>query len=185
MELMKTIADDVQEDLDVCRECTGTWKVACYGAWYPKSQFWEDFLEGEWEEGAYAPRAVCLRLMCGMLFCFFAPIWCCKAVLFFLFWPCVCCVRTLWEGNCNRDYCRTRRSRKPTSQPLTYIESAQPTRPVSLPSPPTLLVLHSASLHIVTWTWCIAGSCVCTSCTPWPVCNCESCIAHSTLIYPL
>ena len=132
---LKNIVDDMKDDLDVCMECGGTWKVACYGAWTPNSQFWDDFLEDGWEDGAYSPRACCLRFMCGVLFCFFAPIWCCKAILFFIFWPCICCVRALREGNCNKDYCSRRRSR-PTakfdkSQPLTYIESARPAHPVS------------------------------------------------------
>ena len=129
----RTVADDMVEDLDVCRECAGTWKVACYGAWSPNSQFWEDFLENGWEDGAYTPRACCLRIMCGLLFWFFAPLWCCKAVFFFLFWPCICCCRAAKEGNCNRDYFRVRRGSKygRNSQPLAYIESAQPSHPVS------------------------------------------------------
>jgi hypothetical protein len=127
----RTVADDMVEDLNVCRECTGTWKVACYGAWSPNSQFWEDFLEDGWEDGAYTPRACCLRIMCGLLFWFFAPLWCCKAIFFFLFWPCICCCRAAKEGNCNRDYFRVRRGSKHgrNSLPLAYIESAQPSRP--------------------------------------------------------
>ena len=136
----KTIGDDMVEDLDVCRECTGTWKVACYGAWSPNSQFWEDFLEDGWEDGAYTPRACCLRIMCGLLFWFFAPLWCCKAIIFFLFWPCICCCRAAKEGNCNRGYFRIRRSKN--VQPLAYIESAKPSHPVSNDSSSTALLSH-------------------------------------------
>ena len=137
----RTVADDMVEDLNVCRECTGTWKVACYGAWSPNSQFWEDFLEDGWEDGAYTPRACCLRIMCGLLFWFFAPLWCCKAIFFVLFWPCICCCRAAKEGNCNRDYFRVRRGSKHgrNSLPLAYIESAQPSRPVS----DAIFYLHS------------------------------------------
>ena len=132
MEDERILADDMQEDLDLCNECAGTWKVACYGAWSPNSQFWEDFLEDGWEEGAYTPRACCLRVMCGCLFLFFAPIWCCKAILFFLFWPCICCCRAVREGNCNKEYFRLRhrKGNKRLSQPLAYIEAAQPSCPV-------------------------------------------------------
>ena len=131
---MRNIVDDIQDDLDVCLECTGTWKVACYGAWNPHSQFWEDFLEDGWDNGVYSPQACCLRFMCGMLFCFFAPLWCCKAIFFYLCWPCICCCRAVKEGNCNKDYFRIRRSKDSVhdkSQPLSYIESAKPTHPVS------------------------------------------------------
>ena len=143
MEEARTVGDDVQEDLDLCRECAGTWKVACYGAWCPNSQFWEDFLEDGWEDGAYTPRACCLRFMCGLLFWLFAPIWCCKAILFFLFWPCICCCRAARKGHCNRDYFRRRRSKdKRNSQPLAYIESAPPSHPVSCVDPWSLCITH-------------------------------------------
>ena len=132
---MRNIVDDMQDDLDVCKECGGTWKVACYGAWNPNSQFWDDFLEDGWNDGAYSPQACCLRLMCGLLFCFFAPIWCCKAFFFFLCWPCICCGRALKEGNCNKEYFKLKRSKRAVfarqnTQPLAYVESAQPIPPV-------------------------------------------------------
>lgn len=137
MDFPKDIRDDMEDDLDVCKECAGTWKVACYGAWCPHSQFWKDFLDEEegWEGNVYSPQACCLRFLCGVLFCFFAPLWCCKAVLFFLFWPCICGVRALREGNCNKTYFRLQRSKRARyeqrrSQPLAYIES-QPSHPVS------------------------------------------------------
>lgn len=156
----RTLADDMDEDLDVCRECTGTWKVACYGAWCPNSQFWDDFLEDGWEDSAYSPRACCLRMMCGILFWFFAPLWCCKAILFVLFWPCVCCCRAIKEGNCNRRYFKIRRSKN--SQPLAYIESAHPTHPVRLHSPDlmhTQLIIHRYVFSIIS---CDTGpSCLC------------------------
>lgn len=111
--------------------------MACYGAWYPHSQFWKDFLDEEegWEGSVYSPQACCLRFLCGVLFCFFAPLWCCKAILFFLFWPCICGIRALKEGNCNKTYFRFQHSKQARyeqrrSQPLAYIES-QPTHPVS------------------------------------------------------
>ena len=152
----RTIADDILEDLDVCKECTGTWKVACYGAWSPNSQFWEDFLEDGWEEGAYSPRACCLRLMCGLLFLFFAPIWCCKAIFFCLFWPCICCCRAARDGNCNREYFKIRRSKySGNSQPLAYIESAHPSPPVS--DPDSIFSTSSPSITVL-WlddvVWC-------------------------------
>ena len=131
----RDIVDDVEEDLDVCRECSGTWKVACYGAWYPHSQFWDDFLEDGWEDGVCSPQACCLRFVCGMLFCVLAPVWCCKAILFFLCWPCVCVGRALKNGQCNKTYFRVRHSNERTlekrkSEPLAYIEPAQPSHPV-------------------------------------------------------
>lgn len=126
----------MQDDLDVCRECTGTWKVACYSAWYPHSQFWNDFLDDGWEDGdVYTLQACCLRFMCGILFCCLAPVWCCKAILFFLCWPCICGGRAVKNGNCNKTYFRFHRSKqtafaKQRSKPLAYIETAQPTYPV-------------------------------------------------------
>lgn len=154
MDIPKDIRDDMEDDLDVCLECTGTWKVACYGAWYPHSQFWKDFLDEEdgWEGNVYSPQACCLRFLCGVLFCFFAPLWCCKAIFFFLCWPCICGLRALKEGNCNKSYFRLHRSKRARdkqlrSQPLAYIES-QPTQPVSN----TTYVIED--LHKSWWPFC-------------------------------
>ena len=132
------LGDDMKEDLEVCSECTDTWKVACYGAWWPSSQFWDDFLEDGWDEGKYTAKACCLRFVCGMLFCILAPVWCCKAVLCFFCWPCICLGRAAKDGQCNKTYFRFRRPNpekrreKQKSEPLAYIEHAQPTRPVSV-----------------------------------------------------
>ena len=127
-EAERYIVDDMKEDLEVCSECSDTWKVACYSAWCPNSQFWEDILEDGWEEGEYSVSACCLRFACGMLFCVLAPVWCCKAIFCFLLWPCICCLRAAKNGDCNRRYFLVRRvsveqrRERHRSEPLAYID---------------------------------------------------------------
>lgn len=114
---------------ELCVECAGTWKVACYGAWCPHSEFWDDFLEDGWEEGAYTPRSCCLRLLCGMLFLTLAPVWCCKALFYCLFLPCIFLWRAVKSGELFNSR-HQKKLEKQKSEPLAYIEPAQPNHPV-------------------------------------------------------